>query len=220
MNGNSKSPRTIAKALMSQLPTLSMEEQKVSLAIYRLLAEGAPVRLEHVSQVTAMPVDHLQHMLGDWTGIYFDEAQRITGYWGLSLKPMPHQMLVNGIRLYAWCAWDTLFLPEILGKTVEVESLSPDQHTRIRLRVSPGTIEEVSPQETVLSFMLPDKKSLEQDVICSFCHYIHFFPSVDEAEHWIRDYPGTFLLSLEDGLQIAGLKNETQYAGALKASLS
>lgn len=33
MNGNSKSPRAIANALMSQLPTLSMEEQRVSLAI-------------------------------------------------------------------------------------------------------------------------------------------------------------------------------------------
>lgn len=49
MNGNSKPPQTIAEALMSQLPTMSMEEQKVSLAIYRLLADSAPVRLEHLA---------------------------------------------------------------------------------------------------------------------------------------------------------------------------
>ncbi|MCW8884044.1 MAG: hypothetical protein K6L75_03175 [Cellvibrionaceae bacterium] len=217
MTEYSQPPQALADALLSQLPTLSLEEQKVSLAIYRLLAEGEPVSQERLAKAVVMPVNHLQHMLEDWTGIYFDEAQQITGYWGLSLKPTPHKMQVKGVYLYAWCAWDTLFIPEILGETVEVESLAPGEQSTIQLHVSPGLVEAVSPQEAVLSFMLPDKKSLEQDVICNFCHYVHFFPSTEKAEDWIRDYPRTFVISLDEGSHIARLKNESQYAGTLTA---
>ena len=38
---------------------------------------------------------------------------------------MSHRFEVAGRTLYTWCAWDSLFLPQILGQEAEVESTCP-----------------------------------------------------------------------------------------------
>jgi len=38
---------------------------------------------------------------------------------------MPHALQFDGRTLYAWCAWDTLFLPELLGRPARVTSTDP-----------------------------------------------------------------------------------------------
>jgi hypothetical protein len=48
--------------------------------------------------------------------VFHDDAGHIVGFWGLSTTELgPHRLRgVDGVELSAWCAWDTLFLPELL----------------------------------------------------------------------------------------------------------
>jgi hypothetical protein len=67
-----------------------------------------------------------------------------------------------------------------------------------------------------MSVLLPDPKQVQKDVITSFCHFVHFFPSRQAAESWTSKHPGTFMLSIHESHVLAGLKNEAQYRDVLK----
>jgi alkylmercury lyase len=72
-----------------------------------------------------MPPDVVKRALAEWGGFFTDEQGHVIGFLGLSIRPMPHRLTVTGRTLYAWCAFDTLFLPELLGAAAEVESRCP-----------------------------------------------------------------------------------------------
>ena len=51
----------------------------------------------------------------------------------------------------------------------------------------------------------------DADIIASFCHYVHFFRSRDDGEAWVAKTPGTFLLTLDEAIELARLKNQAQF---------
>lgn len=87
-------------------------------------------------------------------GMQTDEGGAILGA-ALTTRETPHTLRVAGKELYAWCALDTLFIPGLLGETVQVESTCPDSSEPIRLRVSPRRVEACEPSGTWLSIFLP-----------------------------------------------------------------
>lgn len=146
--------------------------------------------------------------------MYVDERGRVIGFWGLSVRPMPHKMTVNRRPLYAWCAWDTLFLPELLGATAEIESTCPTTGQRVTLTVEGTEVTSHHPADIVLSFMHRDEP-FDADTIKTFCHYVHFFANRDAAAEWTGRHEGTFTLSLADGSAIARLTNRARYPSIL-----
>jgi hypothetical protein len=111
-------------------PVLDLLEQRVSLQLYRFLAEGQPVARDTLAQRLGLSVESVNAILDRWPGIFADSQRRIVGYWGLALPAAyasRHQLTIGGRKLSAWCAWDTLFLPQVLAQTAEIESSSPDQ---------------------------------------------------------------------------------------------
>src|SRR5207245_1750782 len=78
---------------------------------------------------------HVTELIGDLPGVYLDERERVIGFWGLTIRPMAHRLLLDDRVLYAWCAWDTLFLPELIGKPAQVKSTCPTTGTPISLSV-------------------------------------------------------------------------------------
>jgi len=142
----------------------------------------------------------------------------VVGYWGLAIPAAyasPHRFTINGKSLSAWCAWDTLFLPQLLGHTAEIESTSP-AGLRVRLTVTPERVEEVEPIGAQMSFLLPDCTGVQKDVLTTFCHFVHFFPSREVAESWLAQHARTFLLSIHEAHVLARLKNEAQYRDVLR----
>jgi alkylmercury lyase len=132
-------PTITPAALASELaatPPLGEHEQHLYLTLYRLLATGEPVDASVLAEAAQLPVDAVRAALGRATGVYADDRQRIIGFRGLSIAPMAHEMILNGQTLYALCAWDTLFLPELLGATAEIESSCPTTGRRITLTVA------------------------------------------------------------------------------------
>jgi alkylmercury lyase len=208
----------VAVRTVGAFPALNLLEQRVSLQLYRLLAEGQPVPRVTLAQRLGISVETVNAVLDRWPGIFADSQRRIVGYWGLALPAAyasRHRLTIGGRKLSAWCAWDTLFLPQLLAQTAEIESASPDQGSTVRLTVSPERVERVQPVGARMSFLLPDAAAVQKDVISTFCHFIHFFESRRAGESWAAQHSETFLLSIEEAYVLARRKNEMQYREVL-----
>ncbi len=123
---------------------------------------------------------------------------------------------MNGRTLSAWCAWDTLFLPQLVGHTAEIESASPNNTGIVHLTITPQQVERVEPVGAQMSVLIPDAQEMQKDIVTSFCHFVHFFPSRQAAESWTAKHPGTFMLSIHEAHVLARLKNEAQYREVLR----
>ncbi len=191
----------VALGIVKVFPTLDPFEQRLSLELYRLLSGGQPDRI-----------------LDGWPGVFSDSERRIVGYWGLSIAAAftsSHQLMIDGRRLSAWCAWDTLFLPSLLGKPAEVESRSPGLAGAVKLTVTPTGVKHLEPKDAHVSFVLPNTTDVLKDIVNTFCHFVHFLPSRQAGDAWAAQHPGTFILSVAEAHAIALLKNRAQYGGAM-----
>jgi alkylmercury lyase len=209
----------LAASIVRCFPSLNLLEQRLSLDLYRLLAEGEPVQRTQLAKRLETPVEAVNRVLDGWPGVFSDAEGRIVGYWGLSIPgaySSPHTLRMNGRTLSAWCAWDTVFLPQLIGLAAEIESTSPGQTGIVRLAITPQQVERVEPVGAQMSVLLPDTQEMQKNVVTSFCHFVHFFPSRQAAESWTAKHAGTFLLSIHEAHVLARLKNEAQYRDVLR----
>lgn len=207
----------VAARIVRIFPTLDSLEQRLSLELYRLLAAGQPIPRALLAERLGVPLETVNQIIEAWPGVFYDSQQRVVGYWGLSISTSytsPHRLMIDDRELSAWCAWDTLFLPELLGKTARVESASPSGST-VNVTVRPERVEHLDPADARISFLLPDTASVQKDIVSTFCHFVHFFPSPLAGENWALHHAGTFILSIDEAHTIAHRKNEAQYGGLL-----
>ncbi len=212
----------VSTALLRALPKLSIEEQRLGLALYRNLARGQPVPLESVAASAGLSAEDVATLAtGDQLRalIYRDDRDRVVGFGGLAVLPMHHRFTVDGSQLYTWCAWDSLFLPELLGRRALVESPCPETGTAIRVSVAPDRIDTVEPSGAVMSFLLPDAavlKTSAANVVTSFCHYVFFLASEEAGARWTARHEGTFILTVEQAFQLAKRANAATFGAALR----
>ncbi|MCI0606809.1 alkylmercury lyase MerB [bacterium] len=216
MNTNDKIFQLIS-AFPKEFTELSEDEQRVSVVLYRLLARGEPVSHESIAAAIQMPPNTVDSILGRWPGIYYDGEHRIIGYWGLALPKMSHRFEVNGRTLYTWCAWDSLFIPEILQQTAQVESHCPVTGDAIQLTVTPQSTTGLQPAGVVMSFLTPQENKIRENIILNFCHYVHFFSSRNAGMEWTSKNEGTLLMSLNEAFDLAKRKNSLQYHTVLQS---
>ncbi len=204
--------QALADAVVKAEPDFDGPARRVALATYRCLAEGTAAPVPEIAERAGERVEMTEELLTSWPGVFRDDGGNVVGFWGLAIgKLVPtHAIHVEGRRLFAWCAWDTLFLPGILGAEVRVQSTCPVTRETIALLVDPDGIRDTSHPQAVVSFLLPST-DFDADVIQSFCHFVHFFVSHEDGESWIAEHPGTFLLSLEDAFELGGLVNDRNF---------
>jgi hypothetical protein len=158
----------------------------------RLLARGEPVTTGELGAAAGVDVTDLLNAPAG-PDIEYDDEHRIIG-WGLTVIPTPHKFIVDGRRLYTWCAADTLLFPAILGRPARVESHCPTTNTLVRLTVDPQSgVTDLSPDSAVIS--IPASAELDvARVRVSCCNPGRFFASAEAAEDWLAQYPaGTVL---------------------------
>ena len=204
----------LAKQVAGAMPDLNPTERHIAVGLYRLLAGGSPVPREAVAGRLGLPVDMVADTIRGWPGVFYDDDQHVIGFLGIAQRPMPHRFTVDGTELYTWCAWDTLFIPEILGKTALVKSTCTTTGTTISLTVGPAGVEAVSPADTVVSFLVPETP-FDANIIMSFCHFVLFFASPDAGTAWTAKHPGTFLLSLCEAFEVGRLVNRAKFGDAI-----
>jgi alkylmercury lyase len=187
------------------LPVFSPTEQHVGIVLLQELAKGEAVTCARLAQALGTPFGATESLVKDSAlrpFIHKDEGDRIIGFWGLSVVPTPHQIRVSGRRLWTWCTQDSLFMPELLGETAEVESRDPESNQLIRLTVSPDRVEAAEPSGIAVSMGRPDTwdQSSAARIMATACHFIFFFASRASGERWQAKHaePETVLLSLDE----------------------
>jgi alkylmercury lyase len=152
---------SLAAAVAKAAPDFDVEQQRIALEVYRRISEGTPVPVNEVATRAEVDVDRVRALLTGWPGVFLDDDGRVIGFWGLTTRRLSptHRFRFGGRALYTWCAWDTLFLPGILGETARVESACPTTHEPISLVVSPERVVETSHSNSVVSFLTPDRTS-------------------------------------------------------------
>ena len=201
---------------------LTKSQQVVALGLYRELSKGAPVRREQIASVLGIPTSDVSAALDSPALsclMFHDDENRIVGFGGLAIPQMAHKLIVGGQELYTWCAWDALFIPELLDTTAHVESTCPETKTPVRLEVAPEGIKKVEPLGTVVSFLVPDELRIEQtaaETMKTFCHRVHFLASPEAGQAWTDRNPGTFVLSLEDAFTLAQMLNSHRFGSVLQ----
>jgi alkylmercury lyase len=201
-----------------------MDERRAAVALYRELAKGQAVtdaQLAHALGVSAVESSALLQRDAIKPLIYRDCEGRVLGFGGLATTPMHHRFQVDGRELSTWCAWDSLFIPEILGLSARVASLDPENGEPVRLVVTPEWIELTEPEDAVISFIWPEAQVFAKsaaNVMAKFCHFIFFFASRPSGERWVDKNPGTFLYSLDDAFALAKRLNANNFGSELARS--
>jgi alkylmercury lyase len=209
------------QALVAALPSLSPEEQRVALTLYRELAKGQPVDPLQLGRALGVAPDEARDFL-DREPIralaYRDENGRVVGFGGLAAAPMHHRLEVDGRTLWTWCAWDGLFIPEILGKRARILSPDPETGELVQVVLMPNGIESAEPAKPVVSFLLPEADqflSSATTVMATFCHFVFLFASLASGKRWVAKHPGTFLYSLDEAFDLAKRLNARNFGSQL-----
>jgi len=191
----------IDAALAAAGPSQGLDGQRLATAVLRLLAAGEPVSIPAAAAAAGIPGPRAQAALRSWPAVFWDDQDRVTGFWGLALAEMPHRIRHTGTSLYAWCAWDPLFLARVIGD-LDIATADPVTGQAITYRIRDGgTITDASHPGSALSFLRPDQP-WDGDVITAFCHYVWHFTSPATAEQWTAARPGTFVLSLDEAVEL------------------
>ena len=201
----------LAQVFIDAFPVMDATEQQLALKLYNLLAEGKAVSSDRLAESVQMPLSDTQTILESWPGIFHNDEDGIVGFWGLTISKTDHRLKLDLNIVYTWCAWDTLFIPKLLNRTVQVTSLCAPTGEEITLIVSPNCVESTSSDDPMVSFLIPGERALKENITASFCHYVHFFPSRAAGEQWAVQYPGAFLLSVEDAFVVGKKINAVRY---------
>jgi alkylmercury lyase len=202
---------TLLSDLVALRPSSHRADQEFALHLFRLLARGTPVRREELAAALNRSSAEVWETVKSWSRlIQLDEHRKMVSFGGLTLEPTPHTMAVDGNTLYAWCAWDTLFIPEILGKTVDVTSTCPQTGRPISLTVSPTRVRPDKPG-IVLSLPNPGRVAMEANPRASFCEQVFFFASLHAGTAWIGDHTYLTLVSVDDAFALGRRKNAIQF---------
>jgi alkylmercury lyase len=204
----------LTSAVAGKMPSVSEEEAAVALSLYRLLSEGGPVSPQKLAEASGRPEEQVRAVLESWPGV-FHEGEEVIGFWGLALGPTGHGFEVGSQRLSTWCAWDALFIPELIVQRALVSSRDPVTGEEIALTVGPEAIEEASSSDVAVSFLDPSAIDFDDDVILNFCSYVHFFTSPASGLQWVAEHPATFLLTLEEAFDLGHRTNRARYGTAL-----
>jgi hypothetical protein len=206
-----------AKQLASATPTLSADQQRIALHVYQQIAASArPVTVGQIAGSANVAPEYVEESLRSWPLVLWDDQDRVVGFWGIHSEPISpaHAMEVGGTTFYTWCAWDTLFITEILGRPTRITSTDPQTGEAVRLTVTPKGVTSVEPSGTVVSLLLPED-GLTDDAIQRFCHKVHFFTSPESAETWIDGRPGLFHVTVDEAFELGRVTNRLRMGAVL-----
>ena len=201
-------------------PDFGDENSRILIKMWRTLAQGEPVIQEMTTNVAAeleISFETIDAFLRQITER--DSDDNIIGLMGLSLNQgWAHRLTLGQREFRTWCAWDTLFLPAMLGETAVIESESPVTGAPVRLTVTPNGVRSASPEGAVVSIAIIDTEIHDvpsvEAIWSNFCHQVFFFASMDEAREWAQGKTHVQLLSVEDAYQVGRLafSNLRKYA--------
>ena len=213
MNMDAVDLPAVATGLADAFVPMSAIEQRLAREIYRHLLGGEPAHVGDLARRIGVDAERAAASLHRWPGVYFDDHDRVIGFWGLSLAETPHAILADGATTFAWCAFDPLFILPLAGIRAQIRSACPVTGEPIQLTLTPGGIQELAPSDAVISMLTPTGR-FDAEIRTTFCHFVLYFASPEAGLAWTSSRSGTFLLAVNDGFEIAQHLNRTVFAAA------
>ena len=199
MLGSNVDLRDLAKGSLRTCRPLDAITQRMLRVGYRALVEGAPVSIERLAQLAERPTMEISDLLAGLPGFArFDAEGRVVGLLGLSSHCSLHRFDAVGRVVSTWCAWDSLFIPRVLGMRSRVGSHCPITTRLIQLVVAPDGVCSVTPADVTVSFVI----GCESGVIGACCPDIHFLSSAQAANVWLTRHPGGVVLTLDEAWEM------------------
>jgi alkylmercury lyase len=192
-------------------PAWNLQQQKIALALLRLLGQGEPVTVDALAAHVVLPGTEVAAFVAESPTLHRDEDGRVVAFGGLTLQSTSHALEADGHALHTWCALDTLFLPELLAASALVRSTCPATGQSVTLTVDDTGVHNVTPADAVLSLHTATATDLD-DVIGTFCCFVHFFANDGAARAWAASRQGTFIASMAEGFDYGRLYNHARYA--------
>lgn len=205
--------RTEALLELGYLGNNPPELQALCIAAYRLLLKGAPITPGDIAAASGVAPDRMGELFGLIPDCAYEcnDREGITAFIGLSITPEKHKLIVEGETFYTWCAFDALFLPELLGKEAEIITDCPASGAEIRVRLTQKALLDITPAGAVMSLVAPDKDAYSQDLRGSFCCKVNFFRDRDAFTAWKPADQEITALSLADAFALAQRRNAGKF---------
>ena len=170
--------------LASRQASLPPELQALHRAILRSLADrGRPLSNPEIRAL--MPGHSPSVVL--WTLasedlVVLKDGRSLVGAYPLTTEPTPHEILINGNRLWAMCAMDALSVAPLFDSTVEIASECPVTGAAIHLRMKGEQLLDVAPGPAVqLGVWWRDPYTCAAR---NFCPGVMFLRDGDAARLW------------------------------------
>jgi alkylmercury lyase len=201
---------TIAAAILALFPPFTPLEERIALMLYRLLAAEGPVRIEGLASSLGLPVRQIERVMSRWPGLHRDAEGTITGYGGLTTAETRHRIRIGPSTRHTWCAWDTLFIPQLLSTSAQIESACPVTGKRVAFTARPDGFEQAG-APPLLSLLAPKLSEATADIVSQFCCDVHFFASENAGREWLANKPGASLATLDQAWQLGRRHNAQRY---------
>jgi alkylmercury lyase len=177
---------------------------RVTVRTMQALAKGKPVSSDQLAEIWEMPLDQVRSVLAGAVAAGRAEIDSQGNLVGgiLSLIPTAHRISMDGKQLYAWCAFDAIYAPGVVGKTTQITSRDPITGDPITMTITPDGIQEVQPEGAVVSIVggATDMRGGPESARCS---QMLFFGSSDSAHKWLQDRTDVSILTVEEAFEIA-----------------
>ncbi len=199
---------------VATFPQMNRDEQMLARAIYQPLALDQSLSLERLARMTDQTVHMIKKAFKKCGGTFYNDGGDIIGFWGISIGKTSHRIQIDSISSHAWCAWDTLLIPKLVGTAAQTTSTCTATDKTISLTVAPQGVHSIQ-WDIWLSFLLPDEKAVQENITASFCCFVRFFSSKAAGETWTTQNKGTFLLSLDEAFEVGKKVNAARDTAVL-----
>ena len=189
------------------LPKLSELEKRVSTYLYIELVKGYPVPLAKIEKQFSIPEEQVRKLLGELAYVEHNQNDEIIAYRGVTLSPTKHTLVTEDSTVYTWCAFDTLFLLDLIDKPAHIHSTCAECDKKLMLKPSMLASSQFENTSIVMSFLVPEPSAYQESLRASFCCKVHLFCNAACGQQWTSQQNNIELFSVDDSLTIARERN-------------
>lgn len=144
-----------------------------------------------------------------------DAAGSIVGVAGLTRVPTLHRITAGARGCYGWCAWDCLFLAEILATELRFESPCPSGAGLVSMTVSANGIESMQPDTAHITFALADASGFSNRLREVFCAHVRACSDPRAAMAFCKHEPTRVAISAHEAYELGRHRNRIVFGDLL-----
>jgi alkylmercury lyase len=177
---------------------------RVTFRTMQALAKAKPVSPDQLAEIWEMSLEQVQSVLAGAVAAGRAEIDSQGDLVGgvLSLNPTDHRISMDGKQLYAWCAYDAIYAPGVVGQTAHIDSKDPVTGEPITMTITPDGVADVRPEGSVIS-VVGAKTDPRGGPDSPRCSQMLFFGSRETAYQWLQGRSDISILTFEEVFEIA-----------------